>query len=291
MSADHEDFLTEDQPVPGQKFVLLSFLSPEKVLSNKDLFFFETFLKTFELNFRVQSFETFLLTTLREINDKLTAEADKAEAADLSGVAQTIRSSRVRLDTIMDSLKVYIKNNQSDLKASKLKEVYDEFISQNREKLEDDFYAKNDFRTTVRGLKVRGVYGSQEEAVSRSKTLQRQDTLHNIFVGEVGKWLPWDPEPSQVKEQEYAEEQLNTLMKKYKENEEAREAFEREQRERKRKATSQRPAVAGPADAAEPVTAPEVSGEVATLPPEFSSMFGSDGPADLAIARKMNGSQ
>ncbi len=285
MSAEREDFLTEDQPIPGQKFVLLSFLSPEKVLTNKDLFFFEAFLKTFEFNFRVQSFETFLLTTLREINDGLTAEADKAEAADLSGVAQTIRSSRVRLDTIMDSLKTYMKNNQSDLKASKLKEVYDDFISQNREKLEDDFYAKNDFRTTVRGLKVRGVYGSQEEAVARSKKLQRQDTLHNIFVGEIGKWLPWDPEPSQVKEQEYAEEQLNTLMKKYKENEEAREAYEQEQREKKRKTT--RPAVAGPTDATEVVAAPQVSGEVATLPPEFSSMFSTDGPADLAIASKM----
>jgi hypothetical protein len=287
MSADHEDFLTEDQPIPSQKFVLLSFLSPEKVLTNKDLFFFETFLKTFEFNFRVQSFETFLLTTLREINDKLTTEADKAEADDLSGVAQTIRSSRVRLDTVMDSLKTYMKNNQSDLKASKLKEFYDDFISQNREKLEDDFYAKNDFRTTVRGLKVRGVFATQDEAVARSKRLQRQDTLHNIFVGEVGKWLPWDPEPSQVKNQEYAEDQLNTLMKKYSENEEARQAFEAEQREKKRKAASQRPAVAGPTDATEVVAAPQVSGEVATLPPEFSSMFAGDGPADLAIQRKM----
>ncbi len=288
MANDREDFLTEDQPIPGQNFVLLSFLSPEKVLAKKDLFFFETFLRTFEFNFRVKSFEEFLLTTLREVNEKLTTEADKAEAEDLSGVAQTIRSSRVRLDVIMDSLKTYMKEQQSDLKASKLKEIYDDFISQNREKLEDDYYAKNDFQTTVRGLKVRGTYSSHEEAVARSKKLQRQDTIHNIFVGEVGKWLPWDPEPSQIKNQEYAEEQLNTLMKKYKENEEAREAYEQEQREKKRKTGSKR-AVAGPADATEPVGAPSVSGEVATLPPEFSSMFGADGPADLAIARKMGG--
>ena len=277
MSTEREDFLTEDAPVPGQKFVLLSFLSPEKILAQKDMFFFESFLKTFEFNFRVQSFETFLLNTLRGINDTLTAEADKAEAQDLSGVAQTIRSSRVRLDSTMESLKTYMKEHQSELKDSKLKTLYEDFISLHREKLEDDFYAKNEFRTTVRGLKVRGVYSSQEEAVARSKKLQRQDTLHNIFVGEVGKWLPWDPEPSQVKEQEYAEDQLNTLMKKYKENEEARDTFEREQREKRRQATSHKPAVAGPADAPSEVSA------------EFTSMFGSDGPADLAIARKMGG--
>jgi hypothetical protein len=35
-----EDFLTEDPEIGSQKFVLLSFLSPEKILKNKDVFFF-----------------------------------------------------------------------------------------------------------------------------------------------------------------------------------------------------------------------------------------------------------
>ena len=39
-----EDFLDEDTEVPGQKYVLLSFLSPEKVLDKKDQFFFKRFL-------------------------------------------------------------------------------------------------------------------------------------------------------------------------------------------------------------------------------------------------------
>jgi hypothetical protein len=43
----------------------------------------------------------------------------------------------------------------------------------------------------------------------------------------VGKWTPWDPSPHEVKDQEYNNDQLNTLMKKYKENEDSREkAFE-----------------------------------------------------------------
>lgn len=275
--ADREDFLTEDAEIPGQKFVLLSFLSPEKVLAHKDTFLFEKYLASFELNFRTNTFESFLLETLKTVNERLNAEADRLDAQDLSGVALTVRESRVRLDTVMDSLKTFVKEKQAELRGSTLKQSFAEFVAGNREKLEDEFYALNEFRTTVRGLKVRGTYSSHEEAVARSKKLQRQDTLHNIFVGEVGKWLPWDPEPSQIKEQEYAEEQLNTLMKEYKKNEDAREEFEREQRERKR--AGGKKAQVGTAE--EPVAANSLVGQ-----PEIHSMFG-EGPADLAIARKM----
>jgi hypothetical protein len=176
---------------------------------------------------------------------------------------------------MMDEFHQFVKNSERDLKESKLKEAYDDFIFANKANLEDEFFAKNEFRTTVRGLKVRGVYGSQGEAVARSKKLQRQDPLHNIFVGEVGKWLPWDPEPADVPEQEYAEDQLNTLMKKYKENEEAREQFHREQRGR---AASKKPVVGEPGMT--------VVSDSAEKSESFSEMFGSAGPADLAIQRK-----
>jgi len=78
----------------------------------------------------------------------------------------------------------------------------------------------NNFQTTVRGLKVRGVYATDAEAAARAKKLQRSDPLHNILLGVVGKWLPWDPTPNAIQDQEYAEDQLNTLMQSYKKNEE-----------------------------------------------------------------------
>jgi hypothetical protein len=291
MAEEREDFLTEDADVPGQKFCLLSFLSPEKVLANKDMFFFETFLKSFELSFRVKTFETYLMNTIKGVNDKLNSEADAADLKDLSGVAQTLRDSRVRVDTVMDSLQKYFKAKQDDLTSTKLKELYDDFMFANKVKLEEEFFTLNEFRTSVRGLKIRGSYNSKEEAVARSKKLQRSDPVHNIFVAEVGKWLPWDPAPSDVPEQEYAEEQLNTLMKKYKENEEARELFERENRETasKKKSIDVKPSentvAEGSAGAEGAEGAEGVAGAAAN--PEYHSMFGSDGPADLAIARKM----
>jgi RNA recognition motif-containing protein len=170
----------------------------------------------------------------------------------------------------MNDVANFVKEHEKDMKESKLKEAYDDFIFKNKVKLEDDFFAKNDFRTTVRGLKVRGVYASRAEAEARSKKLQRNDPIHNIFLGEIGKWLPWDPEPTDVTEQEYAEDQLNTLMKKYKENEEAREMFMRENRNRMRGGANM--------TTSRPTEAEAAAGG------EFGGMF--SGPADLAIARK-----
>jgi hypothetical protein len=281
---EREDFLSEDADVPGQKFCLLSFLSPEKVLANKDRFFFETFLKTYELTFRIKSFESFLMSTVKSVNDKITAEADKAENSDLSGVAQVLRESRVRVDVIMDDLQKYFKDKQADLKASTLKEQYNDFLHATRDKLEEEFYAQNEFRTTVRGVKIRGSYSTKEEAVARSKKLQRLDPLHNIFVADVGKWLPWDPEPSQIAEQEYAEDQLNTLMKKYKENEEARELFERENRAKgalgaKKKTDVEREEAAAAADG--------LGNDLTEPKQEYHSMFSDSSRGDLAIERKL----
>ena len=271
MATEREDFLEEDAEITGQKYCLLSFLSPEKVLKDKSLFMFEKFLSTYEFQIRTNSLEKYLMDTMSTINAKLDAEADALDAKDLSGAADVCRKAKIRVDTTMDSFHEFVKGNQKELKESKLKEQYDDYLYATKAKLEDEFYAKNEFRTTVRGLKVRGVYASQSEAVARSKKLQRQDTLHNIFVGEVGKWLPWDPEPSDVAEQEYAEDQLNTLMKKYKENEESREVFQRERRVGAKPKSSVTTIESGEGGEAE----------------NFTSMFGSEGPADLVMARKM----
>lgn len=284
-----EDFLEEDPEIPGQKFCLLSFLSPEKVLADKNIFMFNKFLQIYEFSTRTKNMENYLMQTLGKINTHLNEKAAEFEAKDLSGAAQLCRSSLIRMDVLMDEFQEFVKKNQKELQESKLREQYDDFMYANKVKLEDEFYQKNEFRTTVRGLKIRGVYGSQGEAVARSKKLQRTDPLHNIFVAEVGKWLPWDPEPSDVKEQEYAEDQLNMLMKKYKENEEQREQFQREQRSRAgaaKKTGGQESAGITMTRVEESTTTTE-SKDVESVSQQMAGMFMSDGPADLAIQRKM----
>ena len=53
------DLLDEDKPIAGQKYVCLSFVSPEDILKNKNLFYFEKLLKHFDFK-----------KLLQEINSK-----------------------------------------------------------------------------------------------------------------------------------------------------------------------------------------------------------------------------
>ena len=81
------------------------------------------------------------------------------------------------------------------------------------------------------------MYESKREAEIRAKVLQRRDPNFHVFVGQVGYWLPWDPNPDGVAEQEYSNDQLNTLMKKYQENRKYRDdVYANETEERKKAA-------------------------------------------------------
>lgn len=66
----------------------------------------------------------------------------------------------------------------------------------------------------TRGLKVRGVYDTYERANKAAKKLSNIDKNHHIFVGPVGKWLPWDPSAKQVEEEQYGNDELSSIMKK-----------------------------------------------------------------------------
>ena len=95
------------------------------------------------------------------------------------------------------------------------------------------FNEENDFRTSVRGLKVRGVYESMKDAQRRAKVLQSRDPTFHVFVGQIGYWLPWDPNPDNIENQEYSERTLNEIVHKYKENKQSRdEMWELETRKR-----------------------------------------------------------
>ena len=171
-----EDFLNVDKPLPGQNYVCMSFVSPEKVLNDKKLFLMKKFMMK-----------------------KLELEGEQV--------------------------------------LKELTNEYDNFVITNSLELEKTFYENNDFHTSVRGIKIRGTFDSIREAQVRAKVLQRLDPNHNVFVGQVGYWLPWDPSAESIENQEYGEKELNTLVKKYKENEMKKNIhFEQEKRERMEKA-------------------------------------------------------
>lgn len=82
-------------------------------------------------------------------------------------------------------------------------------------------------KLTLSGIKIRGVFSTLESASEHAKKIQSVDPAHNVFVGEMGKWLAFDPDSSSeaAGNAEYANEQLNSIMKGYLENQEKTKIF------------------------------------------------------------------
>ena len=118
-------------------------------------------------------------------------------------------------------------STEYNITESKLIEKFEDFKYKNESTLTEKFTEDNDFSTNVRGVKVRGIYDTKKEADVRAKVLQRQDKHHSVFVGQVGYWLPWDPSLSYLDkvDGQYLDNDLNTLMQKYNENQESKDVF------------------------------------------------------------------
>lgn len=83
----------------------------------------------------------------------------------------------------------------------------------------------------VRGLKIRGVFATRDEADRHAEEIQKIDSDFHVFVGEVGKWLPWDPDPNSVTDQNYKEEELQKVMQAYNKNREQVKKLEKERKD------------------------------------------------------------
>ena len=59
-NSKYVDLLDEDKPISGQKFACVSFVSPENILKQKDMFYFQNFLKHFDFEKSSNKFVQFL---------------------------------------------------------------------------------------------------------------------------------------------------------------------------------------------------------------------------------------
>ena len=59
LNPKYVDLLEEDKPISGQKFVCVSFISPENILKEKNHFFFQEFLKHYDFSKSIQNFTQF----------------------------------------------------------------------------------------------------------------------------------------------------------------------------------------------------------------------------------------
>ena len=205
------DLLDEDKPVANQKFVCVSFVSPENILKQKEQFMFEEFAKHWDLKHNMQKFTEFMNFISYKYN--------------------------LKFDNVMADLDEYVKSEQDKLRNLSINDDYKTFLDNHEDQLTEEFKKKFSFQTSVRGIKIRGSYPTQQEAELRCKMLREVDPNHDVYVGPVGMWMPWEPEAYKTGRVEYLEEELNKLMHEKQKNEtSAKEAFDARVKETKKQA-------------------------------------------------------
>lgn len=205
------DLLEVDKPIAGQNFGCFSFISPEKTLKQKEMFFFDEFLKQWDINKSMEKFHQFL----NFVSFKY----------------------KLQFEEVIKDFETFVKEERETIINSSIEDDYKTFLDREEETLEKKFNIKYNFQTSVRGFKARGNFSTQEEAELRAKLLRETDPNFDVFVGPVGTWLPWEPEAYKTGRVEYMEEELNQLAHEKKKNETiAKTAFEQRVKESKEKA-------------------------------------------------------
>jgi hypothetical protein len=198
------DYLDVDNPIPGQNYTCISFVSPDETMKQKELFLFNKY-----MNQRCGELENEVSEVIKKCSDELKNKIER---------------------DIVEKLRLEMKYTYNEFKSK-----YDDFRYKYNDELNDAFEKISDKKTSIRGVKVRGCYDSYDQAERRAKALQRTDRSFHVFVGQVGYWLPWDPNADQVQDEEYLEGELNTLMQEYKKNEINRDIFYEDQKREKLK--------------------------------------------------------
>jgi hypothetical protein len=198
------DYLEEDPEVPTQRYAILSFISPEKVLKQKQEFMNEKFIEWLEYEWKIKGIEKYN--------------------------AYVAQKYSLKVEDLYADLQAFTKIHNEDIVKTDIVEQYQVFLLKKEKELENQFSEAVEFHTSVRGVKIRRVFADLHEAQTYAKVLQRRYPRDNLFVGKVGAWLPWDPSETMMPEVEYAEKELNEMMRKYKENEVNKEIFFEEEK-------------------------------------------------------------
>jgi AAA15 family ATPase/GTPase len=198
------DYLDEDPEIPTQRYCVISFLSPEKVIKQRTEFMNEKFIEWLDYDWKIKGMEHLM--------------------------AFIAKKYTLKVEDLFKDMEEFTKVHVDEVKKTDVHEQYQVFLLKHEKDLESEFTEKVEFRTNVRGVKVRRTFANLEECQQYAKVLQRRYPKDSLYVGKVGCWLPWDPSEHLMPEVEYAEKELNEMMRKYKENEVNREIFFEEEK-------------------------------------------------------------
>jgi hypothetical protein len=112
MSKERIDLLDEDKPIAQQKFVCVSFVSPENVIKKKELFFFDKFVKNWDMLKSFQKFSQF--TSFLAYKYNLNTES---VTADLMEFCKE-ESSKLGEESVDDDYKTFLDKHLEELETS-----------------------------------------------------------------------------------------------------------------------------------------------------------------------------
>jgi hypothetical protein len=208
------DVLDEDAGISGQKFTCISFLSPEKILEKRESYLFEQFVQQWDFTKSMTKFGDFVNFISYKYN--------------------------LNVENLMADYNDFCKEEQERLKEGCVSDDYKNYLDKNEERVTETFNRDHAFQTSVRGLKNRGNFPTQEEAELHCKRLREKDPNHDIFVAPVGIWLPWDPNAYKTGRIEFMEDELNKLhQEKIKNEAKAKDEFDKRVKEAKEKAIAE----------------------------------------------------
>ena len=126
------DLCDEDPPISGQKFACMSFVSPERILKQRENYIFEQFIKEWDFTKSMSKMSDFVNFISYKYN--------------------------LKVDDVMKDFQEYVKEEHDTIRTSSIEDDWKTFMDKNEDKLNEEFNRKHEFQTSVRGLKLRGVF-------------------------------------------------------------------------------------------------------------------------------------
>lgn len=195
------DLLDVDKEIAGQKWVCLSFVSPEYVIKDKNIYYLEQFIKNYDLTKSMSKFTEFI----NYISFKYNFDPKE----------------------LMEEFNSFTKEKQEEL-THDMSDDYKNFLDKNEDELQKTYSKEHNFQTSTRGIKVRGTYSTYEECAKKGKELRDDDPAHDVYTAPVGTWVPFHPEAYKTGDVQYLEKELNDLMHERKINDDKAKKYNEE---------------------------------------------------------------
>lgn len=219
-----------DNPITEQNWACVSFLSPEDMIKKRFLFEAHKFLYH-DVNTKISDLSAVMTDMInRKFREKVTEHIENIKnemETDSDSVNQTVIINELK--SIMNDVALNEDSMRSTALRSyriKLDELMADFESYKQlhyNDLEKEFDSENNKTQSVRSFKVRGAFEHFDDASKRAHFCRNFEKHFDVYVAPMGKWCPWDPNPTGKIEEKFMLEEQQDLYDKYKKNMEDKE--------------------------------------------------------------------